>query len=102
MEPVVPEAAPLQSMYTRLKIIDGFYHSTESVNYIHKALIRQKGQSYHEAYCPMGAAAEGSPVGVKVAAAKPHPYLFASDILAVDEHLLLCPEVDIMSGPLQG
>lgn len=50
----------------------------------------------------MGAAAEGSPVGVKVAAAKPHPYLFASDILAVDEHLLLCPEVDIMSGPLQG
>lgn len=63
---------------------------------------RQKGQSYHEAYCPMGAAAEGSPVGVKVAAAKPHPYLFASDILAVDEHLLLCPEVDIMSGPLQG
>lgn len=29
-------------MYTRLKIIDGFYHSTESVNYIHKALIRHQ------------------------------------------------------------
>lgn len=40
--------------------------------------------------------------GLKVAAAKPRPYLFASNILAVDEHLLLCPKVGLMSGPLQG